>query len=54
MDKRGKNQKEAEVIFILHIGLIVCSLFYNVHIDLLTDSSFYMDTYGVSIRVKPF
>ena len=28
--------------------------YFYVHIDLLMDCSFYMDTYGVSIRVKPF
>lgn len=49
MDKRGKNKKKAEVIFILHSGLIVCSLFYNVHINLLMNFSLYMDNYGVSI-----
>ena len=28
--------------------------YFYVHIDLLMDCSFYMDTYGVSINVKPF
>ena len=28
--------------------------YFYVHIDLLMDCSFYMDTYGVSIKVKPF
>ena len=47
-------KKEAEVIFILHSRLIIGHLFYDVHIDLLIDCSFYMDTYVESIRVKPF
>ena len=54
MSKRRKKQKKAEVIFILHSGIMMCRLFYDVHIDLLMDCLFYMDTYGVSIRVKPF
>lgn len=38
----------------LNSRIIVGHLFYGVHINLLMDCSFYMDTYGVSIRVKPF
>jgi len=38
----------------LHSEIMMCRLFYDVHIDLLMDCLFYMDTYGVSIRVKPF